>query len=44
MAGTEADTRNSFDKIPETFDMILRSNGAFAATKTMVALLFSEED
>ncbi|PVH98699.1 hypothetical protein DM02DRAFT_615634 [Periconia macrospinosa] len=40
---TETDENKSLQKIPETFDMILRSNGAFAATKTMVTLLFGEE-
>ncbi|CAI6340019.1 unnamed protein product [Periconia digitata] len=40
---TETDEGMNFDKIPETFDMLLQSKGAFAATKTMVALLFAEE-
>jgi hypothetical protein len=40
--GREADNHDSFKKIPETFTSLLRSKGAFAATKTMVALLFSE--
>ncbi|KAF9740012.1 hypothetical protein PMIN06_003437 [Paraphaeosphaeria minitans] len=38
----EADSNDSFTKIPETFTSILQSKGAFAATKTMAALLFSE--
>ncbi|KAF2645121.1 hypothetical protein P280DRAFT_514571 [Massarina eburnea CBS 473.64] len=39
---TEADRDNSFKKIPGTFTSLLQSKGAFAATKTMVALLFAE--
>ncbi|KAJ4305173.1 hypothetical protein N0V90_000704 [Kalmusia sp. IMI 367209] len=38
----EADSNDSFKKIPETFVSLLQNKGAFAATKTMVALLFSE--
>ncbi|KAF2445083.1 hypothetical protein P171DRAFT_485152 [Karstenula rhodostoma CBS 690.94] len=38
----ESDSNDSFKKIPETFTSILQSKGVFAATKTMVALLFSE--
>lgn len=40
--GREADSNDAFKKIPETFTSILQSKGAFAATKTMVTLLFSE--
>lgn len=40
--GSEADSNNSFRKIPQTFDSLLQSKGAFAATKTLVALLFAE--
>lgn len=40
--GSEADSNNSFKKIPETFTSILQSKGVFSATKTMVALLFAE--
>ncbi|KAF2244507.1 hypothetical protein BU26DRAFT_492158 [Trematosphaeria pertusa] len=39
---SEADSNNSFRKIPQTFDSLLQSKGAFAATKTLVALLFAE--
>ncbi|KAF1959788.1 hypothetical protein CC80DRAFT_405926 [Byssothecium circinans] len=39
---TEADSDNSFRKIPETFNSLLQSKGAFAATKTMIALIFAE--
>ncbi|KAF1968811.1 hypothetical protein BU23DRAFT_601951 [Bimuria novae-zelandiae CBS 107.79] len=38
----EADDADGFKKIPETFDSLLHSKGVFAATKTMVALLFEE--
>ncbi|KAJ4350271.1 uncharacterized protein N0V89_008892 [Didymosphaeria variabile] len=38
----EADSNDSFKKIPATFTSLLQSKGAFLATKTMVALLFSE--
>jgi hypothetical protein len=40
--GAEADADGSLKKIPETFTSLLQSKGAFAATKTMVALLFTE--
>jgi len=40
--GAEADSNDSFKKIPETFTSLLQSKGVFAATKTMVALLFAE--
>lgn len=40
--GREADSNDSLKKIPETFNSILQSKGVFAATKTMVGLLFSE--
>ncbi|KAF2687365.1 hypothetical protein K458DRAFT_429301 [Lentithecium fluviatile CBS 122367] len=39
---SEADSNNSFKKIPETFTSLLQSKGVFAATKTMVTLLFAE--
>ncbi|KAF3036448.1 hypothetical protein E8E12_005480 [Didymella heteroderae] len=37
----EADANDAFRKIPETFDSLLRTKGAFEATRIMVALLFS---
>ena len=37
----EADAGDAFRKIPETFDSLLRTRGAFEATRIMVALLFS---
>ena len=40
--GSEADSSNSFEKIPETFAFLLRNKGVFAATRTMVALLFAD--
>jgi hypothetical protein len=41
-AGAEADINDSFKKIPETFTSLLQSKGVFAATRTMVALLFAD--
>lgn len=38
----EADASDTFRKIPETFDSLLRTKGAFEATRIMVALLFSQ--
>lgn len=38
----EADASNTFRKVPETFDSLLRTKGAYEATKIMVALLFSQ--
>jgi len=36
----EANASDAFRKIPETFDSLLRTKGAFEATRIMVALLF----
>lgn len=41
-AWKEADASDTFRKIPETFDSLLRTKGAFEATRIMVALLFSQ--
>ncbi|KAJ8111937.1 hypothetical protein OPT61_g5580 [Boeremia exigua] len=38
----EADASDTFRKIPETFDALLRTKGTFEATRIMVALLFSQ--
>lgn len=38
----EADASDTFRKIPETFDSLLRTRGAFEATRIMVVLLFSQ--
>ena len=38
----EADASDTFRKIPETFDSLLRMKGAFEATRIMVALLFAD--
>ncbi|KZM27055.1 hypothetical protein ST47_g1834 [Ascochyta rabiei] len=38
----EADASEAFRKIPETFSALLRTKGAFAATRIMVALLFPQ--
>lgn len=38
----EADASNTFRKVPETFESLLRTKGAFEATRIMVALLFSQ--
>jgi hypothetical protein len=38
----EADESDTFRKIPETFDSLLRTKGAFEATRIMVALLFAD--
>ncbi|KAH7345935.1 hypothetical protein BKA66DRAFT_576811 [Pyrenochaeta sp. MPI-SDFR-AT-0127] len=38
----DADTTSSLRKIPETFASLLRSKGAFEATRIMVALLFAQ--
>lgn len=38
----EADANDTFSKVPETFDSLLRTKGMFNATKIMVALLFSQ--
>ncbi|KAH6616630.1 hypothetical protein C7974DRAFT_48481 [Boeremia exigua] len=38
----EADASDTFQKVPETFDSLLRMKGTFEATKIMVTLLFSQ--
>jgi hypothetical protein len=38
----EADAANTFAKVPETFASLLKSRGAFEATKVMTALLFAQ--
>lgn len=38
----EADASDAFRKIPETFSSLLRTKGAFEATRIMVALLFAQ--
>ncbi|KAJ4382316.1 hypothetical protein N0V86_002650 [Didymella sp. IMI 355093] len=38
----EVDASDTFRRIPETFDSLLRTKGAFEATRIMVALLFSQ--
>lgn len=38
----EADASDAFRKIPETFNSLLSTKGAFEATRVMVALLFSQ--
>lgn len=38
----EADASDTFRKIPETFSSLLRTKGAFEATRILVALLFSQ--
>ncbi|KAF9697401.1 hypothetical protein EKO04_004753 [Ascochyta lentis] len=38
----EADASEAFRKIPETFSALLRTKGAFEATRIMVALLFPQ--
>lgn len=38
----EADASDTFRRVPETFDSLLRTKGAFEATRIMVALLFSQ--
>lgn len=40
--GSETDTSASLKKVPETFASLLRSKGAFEATRVMVALLFAQ--
>lgn len=40
-AWKEADAGDTFRRIPETFDSLLRRKGAFEATRIMVALLFA---
>ncbi|ORY02737.1 hypothetical protein BCR34DRAFT_617973 [Clohesyomyces aquaticus] len=40
----EADPQNHLDKIPHTFDALLRKRGAFEATRILVELLFSSEE
>lgn len=42
-AWTEGDGQKSLSKIPETFQSLLQSKGAFQATKAIVALLFSDQ-
>jgi hypothetical protein len=37
--GSETDSNDSFKKIPETFEALLRKKSVFEATKIMVALL-----
>ncbi|EOA82573.1 hypothetical protein ACJQWK_04959 [Exserohilum turcicum] len=39
---SETDTSASLKKVPETFASLLRSKGAFEATRVMVALLFAQ--
>lgn len=39
---SETDTGASLKKVPETFASLLRTKGAFEATRIMVALLFSQ--
>jgi hypothetical protein len=38
----EADAANTFAKVPETFASLLKSRGAFEATKVMTTLLFAQ--
>ena len=38
----EADTAESFKKIPETFASLLKGKGAYEATRIMVALLYAQ--
>lgn len=38
----EADAGDAFRKVSETFDSLLRTKGAFQATKIIVALLFAQ--
>jgi hypothetical protein len=38
----EADASGTFDKVPETFDLLCQTKGVFEATRIMVALLFSQ--
>ncbi|KAF2852902.1 hypothetical protein T440DRAFT_22948 [Plenodomus tracheiphilus IPT5] len=39
---SEADTAESFKKVPQTFASLLRTKGAFEATRIMTALLFAK--
>jgi hypothetical protein len=40
--GSETDTSASLKKVPETFASLLRTRGAYEATRIMVALLFPQ--